>query len=484
MSDNSKYVREDPFTGNITFPRDVDLDIPALIAIITNNQSKVEQYQQDQDYYNGKHAILNSLGNVSGINKKLVVNMPYYLVNTFNGYFIGNEPTIALDDDKQNEQLNDWLNINSFQDKLNEVSKEVDIVGKWYMYLYQNEQSETKVATISPDDGVMVYDDTIEQKPLAFIRMWKSYDNEQCAEVSFADKIISYNTDNEIVIEERPNLYHQVPAVEFYANEERASLFEPVKTLCAELDEVMSSKANQVAYFDNAYLKILGLDLTDPETGEVNFNIANDRMLYSPDPEAANADVGFVEKPDGDTQQEHLIERLTDMIFQTSMISNLNDKVFSGNSSGVALEYKLLPMKNLALNKERKFTQQLRQLLSIVLGIGTVVGGSSLDCVKDLSFTFTRNIPTNVDSEADAAQKLTGIVSQETQLAQLSFVKDPKKEIKQMHEEEKEKTKNAIENSGADYNWSNDKQDKDGKDSQDNNKDKKKDKEAVDDEQS
>ena len=68
MSDNSKYVREDPFTGNITFPRDVDLDIPALIAIITNNQSKVEQYQQDQDYYNGKHAILNSLGNVSGIN--------------------------------------------------------------------------------------------------------------------------------------------------------------------------------------------------------------------------------------------------------------------------------------------------------------------------------------------------------------------------------------------------------------------------------
>ena len=29
--------------------------------------------------------------------------------------------------------------------------------------------------------------------------------------------------------EERPNLYHQVPAVEFYANEERASLFEPVK---------------------------------------------------------------------------------------------------------------------------------------------------------------------------------------------------------------------------------------------------------------
>ena len=166
MSDNSKYVREDPFTGNITFPRDVDLDIPALIAIITNNQSKVEQYQQDQDYYNGKHAILNSLGNVSGINKKLVVNMPYYLVNTFNGYFIGNEPTIALDDDKQNEQLNDWLNTNSFQDKLNEVSKEVDIVGKWYMYLYQNEQSETKVATISPDDGVMVYDDTIEQKPL------------------------------------------------------------------------------------------------------------------------------------------------------------------------------------------------------------------------------------------------------------------------------------------------------------------------------
>ena len=61
----------------------------------------------------------------------------------------------------------------------------------------------------------------------------------------------------------------------------------------------------------------------------------------------------FLTKPDGDAIQEHLIDRLISMIYQISMVANLNDEAFSGNSSGVALQYKLLPMRNLAANQDR-----------------------------------------------------------------------------------------------------------------------------------
>ena len=50
------------------------------------------------------------------------------------------------------------------------------------------------------------------------------------------------------------NPYGLVPAVEFYENEERQSVFEQIITLQDELDHVMSQKANQIAYFDNAYM--------------------------------------------------------------------------------------------------------------------------------------------------------------------------------------------------------------------------------------
>ena len=57
-----------------------------------------------------------------------------------------------------------------------------------------------------------------------------------------------------------------------------------------------------------------------------------------------------------------------------------------------------------------------------------------------------------------------------------------------MQEENKKKAKNAIENSGANYNWDNDKQDENNKDDdddkQDNDEDEKKGKKAVNDEQS
>lgn len=451
--DNSKYVATDPLTGVLTFPADVELDIDALSALIQKNVSRLNEYQTNENLYTGNHSILNSAGNVSGINEKLVVSMPYYLVNTFNGYFIGNEPTISLSDDAKNEELNDWLNENSFADMLNETSKQVDILGKCYIYVYQNEQSQTKVAMINPDNAFMVYDDTIAKNRLAFVRYWNDYNGNQIAEVSFANEVDTYNVSTGKMIDSKPNIYQQVPAVEFYSNSERSSLFQPVTTLCNELDKVLSSKANQVAYFDNAYLKVLGLDLRDPETGELNFDIAADRMLYSPDPDAKDAVVDFVAKPDGDVQQEHLIERLIDLIFQTSMIANLNDKVFSGNSSGVALEYKLLPMKNLAKNKERKFTQQLRELFGVVFSLKEAIDGVSEADVKDIEFTFTRNLPTNVDAEASAAQKLDGIVSKKTQLSTMSFVKDPQKEMDEIDKENTDKAVNAVKNSQAAMSW-------------------------------
>lgn len=131
------------------------------------------------------------------------------------------------------------------------------------------------------------------------------------------------------------------------------------------------------------------------------------------------------------------------------MVANLNDVQFSENSSGVALQYKLLPMRNLAANQDRKFTQSLRSLYKIAFSVGTILSESKADDWQKLNFAFTRNLPESTTDEADAASKLKGLVSDQTMLSTLSFVDDPKAEIKRIADETAQKAKNAATNSAS-----------------------------------
>ena len=242
-----------------------------------------------------------------------------------------------------------------------------------------------------------------------------------------------------------------VPAVEFFANEERQGVLDNIRTLANSLDKVLSQKANQVEYFDNAYLKILGVDLDRDGDGAPDIDINGNQLIYSADAAAKDGVIDFIQKPDGDAMQEHMIDRLVTMIHQISMVPNLNDEAFSGNSSGVALQYKLLSMRNMAANKERKFTQSLRQLYKVVLSTKSMQ--ISPDAWKDLHFNFVRNLPANLADEAQTASTLSGIVSKQTQLKTLSIVDDPAQELKQIQKEQDDQAQAALRNavSGPDY---------------------------------
>lgn len=403
------------------------------------------------DYYLGHHPVLEQPAKQTGADNRLVVNLPKYLVDTYNGFFSGIAPKISLDDDKENQKLQDWNNTNSFVDKLNEISKQADIYGKSYAFVYQDEDSQTRVTYCSPSHAFMVYDDTVNREPLAFVRY--HYDNSSDATakgtIYYADASYDF-VGPAINPEPTPNLYKLVPAVEFYENEERQGVFDGCITLINELDRALSQKANQVEYFDNAYLYMFGIQMEkDKDTGKPKLDLKNDRFIYAPADTAVNGKIGFVSKPDGDNMQENLINRLTEWIFQTAMIPNMNDQAFSGNSSGVALQYKLLPMKNRASNKERKFVHSLRHLYQIIFSVGTVLPDSSKNKWQDLSFQFTRNMPANIADEVNSAVNASGIVSKETALSLLSFIDDPKSEINRMDKEKDEEMKRVSQLSPA-----------------------------------
>lgn len=441
ISDNSFVTKE----GVYLYSGET-LDTDSLMAFINLNKQRSQAYVKNYDLYTGQHEILRKPYDVHSMrpDNRVISNWANYVVDTYVGYFIGKPPKIALDDDSKNELLQEWLNVNSFQDKLSEIAKQVAIYGRSYMLTYQNEESKTEIGVASPDSSFMIYDTTIKRNPFAFVR-YSVFGSQLSGEVYTANEIIYFGNDGKI-LDTSNHLFGAVPAVEFIANDERLSIVGKIASLVNEYDKAISQKANQVAYFDKAYLKILGIPLPNDEDGNPILDLDNG-VLYSPSEDAANGVVDFISKPDGDTMQENMLNRLKDDIFQTAMVANLNDKEFSGNASGVAIRYKLLSMQNQAAFQDRKFAISLRELLGTALSIGSAIGTISRDEVMaNLQITPARNIPLDVENEAQTASTLSGIVSKETQLSTLSIVDDPKKEIDRMHEEQAEDVKNSLAN--------------------------------------
>ncbi|MDM8283055.1 phage portal protein [Ligilactobacillus salivarius] len=433
------------------FPKGEILNVEDLYGFIQyQDELYRRKYEPNYDMYVSNHPILRAPLKAWSENNKLVVPMPRLLVDEYAGYFGGNAPTVQLEDETDNDSLQTWLNDSEFADEHSEIVKAVGIYGRSYLLAYQGEDSKPKIAHVEPDEGFMIYDDTIKSEPLAFVRYSRDYLNHVTGTIYYAGFSVDFKDDE---LDEPVNyVWHEVPAVEFYSNEERQGIFDGVKTLIKALDKALSKKADQVDYFDNAYLLALGLNLED-ENGRIHID-RNQRFIYSPDADATNAKVEFIGKPDADGMQENLINRLIDLIYYTSMIPNLQDSAFSGNSSGVALQFKLLPMQNMASFQERKFIKSLRRMFKVLFESadgGQIVRAINKDSWLDLRFTYTRNMPQNMADAVSTAVQASSLLSQQTALAMIPGIDDPQAELERKEDEQSNSMKKAMNQALPDY---------------------------------
>lgn len=229
---------------------------------------------------------------------------------------------------------------------------------------------------------------------------------------------------SDIVLDGEPqeHFFGDVPIIEYLENEERKGAFENVLPLINAYNKALSEKANDVDYYADAYLKVLGAKL-DNETLQ---QLRDSRIINVEGMDTDKLVIEFLQKPDSDNTQEHLINRLEKLIFHISMVANINDENF-GNTTGVALKYKLQSMSNLAQTKERKFVSGMNKRYKMIAHCP--ISKIGVNDWVDIKKTFTRNIPANLLEESEIAGKLVGITSEETQLSILSCVDNAQKEI-------------------------------------------------------
>lgn len=361
---------------------------------------------------------------------RIAVNFAKYITDTMNGFFIGIPIKISSDDEKVKEYA-EFLDAYNNQDDQNaELSKICSMFGKGYEMYYVDENANIGITYLKPTEAFMIYDDSIVKNRMYFVRYYLDAENVLHGSVSDS-RVIRYFTRNPSVKydgEERLHGFDGVPAVEYVENEERIGLYEGAMSQINAYNKALSEKANDVDYFADAYLKILGQRLDEKSAKCIRSN----RIINFDGQGADKLVVEFLQKPNADETQENLINRLEQKIFASSMVANISDENF-GTQSGIALKYKLLCMRNLAKTKERKFTAGLNLRYKLIFS--NPVSGMNKDDWMKLKFTFTPNYPANLADEAEIAEKLSGVTSKETQLSVLSVVEDVDGELERIEKE-------------------------------------------------
>ena len=392
------------------------------------------RYRQLQDAYETEYPIfLEPAKPKWKPDNRIAVNFAKYIVDTMNGFFIGHPIKLQVDDDEAVKNYVELLDQYNDQDDNNaELSKICSIFGKGYEMYYVDEESNICITYLSPMDAFMIYDDSVLQRERYFVRLYVDADQVLHGSLSDEEKIRWFTIKGKLVWDEDEKLhgFDGVPATEYVENKERMGIFEPVLTMINAYNKAISEKANDVDYFADAYLKVLGPYLEEKDVK----HIRDDRIINF-DGDAEQIIVDFLQKPDGDTTQEHLIDRLEKLIFQISMVANISDENF-GTSSGIAMKYKLQAMSNLEKTKERKFTSGINRRYRLIFS--NPVSGMKKDAWVKIHPHFTPNFPANLQEEAEIARNIDGLVSQETQLGVLSIVDNTTEEIKRMDDEKKE----------------------------------------------
>lgn len=423
-------------------PKNTEMTEELLAKFLDEHKREVtKRFQKLYDAYTSNHEILHAEAKPNyKPDNRIVVNFPKYITDTMNGFFIGNPIKTTSDDDKVSEFVEYIEQYNDQDDNNAELSKICSIFGKGFEMYYTDEESELCITYLSPLEAFMIYDESIIERPMYFVRRYTDNDNVECGSISNSYGVRNFKVTGGIQWLEddwQQHYFDGVPATEYVENAERQGIFEPVMSMVNAFNKAISEKSNDVDYFADCYMKILGAEADDKD---VRF-IRDKRIVNFYGDESDKIIVEFMDKPSNDTSQENLLNRLERLIFQMSMVANISDENF-GASSGIALKYKLQAMSNLEKTKERKFTSGMNRRYKLLFG--HPASKVPADAWVGLKYTFTPNFPANLLEETQIAAQMEGITSHETQLKVISAVDNVQEELDRIEEENAPQEETAV----------------------------------------
>ncbi len=401
----------------------------ALKYIIKHNREK-DRLDNLYDYYIGKHGILSRSKEKGAANSRLVCNHAKYITDCTTGYFMGS-PVQYLP--KRNEDISVVKEVLCRADSATQdidLARFGSIFGTSYEMLYYSagEKPEIRFASLDPRNCFVVYNDTVEQKPVFGVYYMPVYnDNDYVSGyrcyLCDRESVTVFTATSGFSMGEintyYPHYFGDVPIIEYYNNGDRQGDFEQVTTLIDAYNLLQSDRVNDKQQFVDAILLIKGQILGDTSEEEsAAYKAIKEFGVMTMDD---GGDAKWLTRQFDEASVDVLRKALENDIHKFSGVPCMNDVSFSGNASGVAMRYKLLAFEQMTKIKERYFSEGLKLRLKMIANSLLVMSAVKVD-TDNIELLFTHSLPENEAELAETANMLRDIVPNEKLMKLLTFI--------------------------------------------------------------
>lgn len=443
-----------------------EITVDAIVSCMKVHISNVERYKMLSKYYDGDHKILGrTFDNPKIPNNKLVCNHAEYITDMATNYVFGNPVSYAGDGAGQ---LNELFTLIDEDSHNSELALDMSVFGLGHELIYMNEEQTPypELAVMSPLNTFVVCDTSVKHKPIFAVTYRSKKENNKeiyIVDVYTKDEVITYETDgltnkNYKTQGTVAHYFKDVPVIEYKNNKRLRGDFEGVITLIDAYNKLQSDRINDKEQLVDAFLVLIGQSLGDTKeemTETVKFLTENKIIELDKD-----GDARWLVKQLDENQTEILKDAVKKDIHAFSKVPNLTDDNFIGNSSGVAIKYKLIAFEQLGKSKERYFKQGLRKRLKLISNIERI--RANMIDVSDVNITMKRSLPIDEEMLARIAMDTDGFLSHETRLQRFDEEIDASEELSKLDAEKEKAIERQKAAMGYDDTQNNDDSNQDG----------------------
>ena len=412
-----------------------------IIEVVNRHNGKLIRHLNLKQMYENRNNIkYRSQPDTSKPNNK--ISHPYadYIVNSIVGYFMGKPVTYSFSENQEITTLfDDIYKYNDESAENTQLATDASIYGVACELMYLDKDLNPRFKAISPLESIAIYDTSVEENLIGFIRHWKikDVDNKDVDYVEYYNekKIIKFTTNDNSISEEQDHFWGDVPVVIIENNKDLCGDFEKVIDLIDAFDKVVSDTANDFETFTNAILMITGTSLDD----DLIEKLKESRLLNISE---ASGKAEYLFKDIPDTALENYKNRLVDDIHKFSSVPNMSDENFANNLSGVSMQFKLSSLEFKCATKESYFRKALLRRIELICNVLSLLGKLNIktdEIIKSVDIRFTRNTINNNDELVTRAFQLSTILSKETLLENLlPFIPSVEEELERLNKEKEE----------------------------------------------
>lgn len=406
-----------------------------LNKFMTTERPKLQRWN---DYYRGKHAILNkTYSDASKECNHIITNYCKIITDTYSGYICGKPISYFSNDDITDIQ--DTLNYNDSASQDMAMITNALIYGVAYELQWVDKYAQVRYCQVNPLNCFAIFDNTLDCELLYFVRWYKvnsidETDSTYIVEVYDSNSVKRYKSIGMggalEFIDEEAHYFGDVPVSVFYLNENEENIFNSVITLNDAYNELQSSEIDDFNAWVDAYLTFTGVNA---ETDDISAMKEN-RVLILPE----GAEATWLTKNANDTQIVNILENIKKNIFKVTACPDMADETFLAQS-GTALAYKLVGFENVASGIVARFIKALQRRIELICNVLNLKASDAT--WRDININFVRNLPINLTETVNLVNSLKGVVSDATLLAQLPFIKDISAELEAIKKQKEEEVK-------------------------------------------